>query len=469
MPRSIDGTYFLPAGNPVVSGTIIDTDWANPTLDDVAAALSDSLSRTGSGGMLVPFRNVDGNVGSPGITFTQEPTLGFYRKSAGRVGFATDGVNPVTFSSSGMEIVEPTSGSNPATKSYVDDVKTDLSAVEAEVDSLNSEVASLNAELALLETEVDGKAGVNDNEAITGTWRIRDDIPLQFGGDGGGTDGQIFWSNSQNSLIVGLRVGSGFAFSDVGLNGLIYDPGLFNFSYTCRVAKPGANVGDMGLEAADSLSMDMRFYIGKPSVPLEFAYFGVAPGFPSYANIQLSIKRNHGTFANYTQFYGAGDVLVGGVATFGYAFGNGPYNDISDRKTKENIREMTSSPTTASSVIAALKPVLFDKIAQYGGAKNQPGFIADEVEQVLPALVNVVDDGTRSRPLLDARGEMSYESKEDEVAGKPIMETYNTGETIKGIGLSGLIPYIVSTLQEQIQINAQLTQELDDIKSLLNQ
>lgn len=48
MPRDSGGTYTLPAGNPVIPTTTISTDWANTTLQDIAAALSSSLSVDGS-------------------------------------------------------------------------------------------------------------------------------------------------------------------------------------------------------------------------------------------------------------------------------------------------------------------------------------------------------------------------------------------------------------------------------------
>lgn len=48
MPRDGSGNYALPAGNPVVTGTVISSSgWANPTLADIAAALTQSLSRDG--------------------------------------------------------------------------------------------------------------------------------------------------------------------------------------------------------------------------------------------------------------------------------------------------------------------------------------------------------------------------------------------------------------------------------------
>lgn len=48
MPRNGSSVYSLPAGNPVVPGTIIATTWANTTLTDIATALTNSLSTDGS-------------------------------------------------------------------------------------------------------------------------------------------------------------------------------------------------------------------------------------------------------------------------------------------------------------------------------------------------------------------------------------------------------------------------------------
>lgn len=89
MPRDINGTYTLPGGiNPVVPGTTIDTAWANPTMADIAAALTDSLSRTGLGGMTGAFRFADGSKPAPGIAWSNEPTMGFYRATTNDTRFA---------------------------------------------------------------------------------------------------------------------------------------------------------------------------------------------------------------------------------------------------------------------------------------------------------------------------------------------------------------------------------------------
>jgi len=83
MPRDSGGTYSLPDGNPVVSGTTVSSTWANNTMDDVAEALTNSLSRDGEGGMLAPMMFADGTEADPGITWTSEDSTGFYMAALG--------------------------------------------------------------------------------------------------------------------------------------------------------------------------------------------------------------------------------------------------------------------------------------------------------------------------------------------------------------------------------------------------
>jgi len=47
MSRNGSGTYTLPAGNPVVTGTTISSTWANTSLSDIATALTGSLAADG--------------------------------------------------------------------------------------------------------------------------------------------------------------------------------------------------------------------------------------------------------------------------------------------------------------------------------------------------------------------------------------------------------------------------------------
>lgn len=107
MPRNSSGTYSLPAGNPVVSNTLIQSTWANSTLSDVGTAISDSLDRYGRGAMQAALKNIDGTAVAPSITFSSEGTLGAYRVSAGVLGIAVAGALVLSISSTGLSFTNP--------------------------------------------------------------------------------------------------------------------------------------------------------------------------------------------------------------------------------------------------------------------------------------------------------------------------------------------------------------------------
>ena len=69
MSRNGSGTYSLPAGNPVVSGTTITTTWANNTLTDIANTLTASVASDGQTPMTGAL-----NMGSNKITAVTDPT-----------------------------------------------------------------------------------------------------------------------------------------------------------------------------------------------------------------------------------------------------------------------------------------------------------------------------------------------------------------------------------------------------------
>ncbi len=104
MPRNASGTYTLPTGNPVVSGDIIESSWANTTMSDIASALTNSLARDGSGGMTAPFRILDGTVSVPGLGFANETGSGLYRSAAGDVGVAVLGQRILRMRSTGLDV-----------------------------------------------------------------------------------------------------------------------------------------------------------------------------------------------------------------------------------------------------------------------------------------------------------------------------------------------------------------------------
>jgi len=85
MPRASDGTVTLVTGNPVVDGTVIDTDIHNATVADLASMIQDSLSRSGKGGMQAAMTFADGASATPSIAFTNETNTGLYRAASNDV------------------------------------------------------------------------------------------------------------------------------------------------------------------------------------------------------------------------------------------------------------------------------------------------------------------------------------------------------------------------------------------------
>jgi hypothetical protein len=93
MARNAGGTYALPL-SAVVTGTVIASTWANTTLNDLATEMTDSLDRSGKGGMLAPLLLTNGTAGSPSVAFTAESSTGMYRGAAvNTLAFAVAGAN----------------------------------------------------------------------------------------------------------------------------------------------------------------------------------------------------------------------------------------------------------------------------------------------------------------------------------------------------------------------------------------
>ena len=69
MSRNGSGTYNLPSGNPVVTGTTITSTWANTTLSDIANALTGSVAADGQTPMSGSL-----NMGNNQITNAADPT-----------------------------------------------------------------------------------------------------------------------------------------------------------------------------------------------------------------------------------------------------------------------------------------------------------------------------------------------------------------------------------------------------------
>ena len=110
MPRDANGNYTLPSGNPVITGTTIESAWANTTMDDIKQSLTDSLDRYGRGGMLAPFRFVDGTVSQPGMSWASELSTGFYRAGANDQRATVNGIARMRWTNVGVDVWDTVSG-----------------------------------------------------------------------------------------------------------------------------------------------------------------------------------------------------------------------------------------------------------------------------------------------------------------------------------------------------------------------
>lgn len=101
MPRDSSGNYTSPSAD-FVTGTTISSSVMNGKLDDLGDEITDSLSRSGEGGMLARMRGVDGTTAAPAYSFTSETDLGLYRAGSGDLRAADGSTDILTLTTSAV-------------------------------------------------------------------------------------------------------------------------------------------------------------------------------------------------------------------------------------------------------------------------------------------------------------------------------------------------------------------------------
>ena len=167
-----------------------------------------------------------------------------------------------------------------------------------------------------------------------------------------------------------------------------------------------------------------------------YSYAGNATryGFYNY----LGCGSGDGTGVRYALYSGVSTACDGGTRYAGYFNGNvyvaGTVTQTSDASKKKNVEELTG----ALDIIDQLKPKTYDYIDDADlslPTEKQFGFLAQDLEQVLPSLVKDVE--TFAAPEEVAEGE-------ERLMGDPEV----TG-TIKSVNYMALIPVLVEAIQEQ--------------------
>ena len=96
MPFNGSGTFTIV--NTFTPNTTISSSAVNGNFSDIAAGLSDCLTRDGQAGMSAPLDIVSGTVGNPGLEFTSQQGTGLYLATAGNVGLAIASAAAFAFS-----------------------------------------------------------------------------------------------------------------------------------------------------------------------------------------------------------------------------------------------------------------------------------------------------------------------------------------------------------------------------------
>jgi hypothetical protein len=74
-------------------------------MSDIANSITDSLDRNGRGSMLAPFKNVDGTLALPGITFGNEPSTGIARLNTSEMTFITAATARFKVTTAGVQVI----------------------------------------------------------------------------------------------------------------------------------------------------------------------------------------------------------------------------------------------------------------------------------------------------------------------------------------------------------------------------
>jgi predicted DNA-binding antitoxin AbrB/MazE fold protein len=162
---------------------------------------------------------------------------------------------------------------------------------------------------------------------------------------------------------------------------------------------------------------------------------------------------------------------------------NGSFVATSDKRVKENITELSNS----IDLLGRLRPVSYNKIdkVQYGDRLNY-GFIAQEVEEIIPEAVNTgkgevpvlkpfenvtFEEGVDYTILVkngDDIKEMKYKKGDERPDGEIIVKS-KTVNDFKSITYDMIFTVAVDAIQEQQQEIENLKAEMKELKSLLNQ
>ena len=228
-------------------------------------------------------------------------------------------------------------------------------------------------------------------QTITGAKTFTNTL-TQSGGDVNFDSGTFYVDATNNK--VGIGTSSPSATLDLGIGGNQIKVTEENVT---EVYIAGSGVRLKNIFAGDGWARSILKYQDSSGVD----YFGLG-GFgdgQSFNYIFLGPAFNN----NYQVWKSNGDVGIGTTSPSyklevnGSVAGVGAYNNLSDVNWKKNIQDITYGLDK----ILKLKPITFNWLNEDYGDRINIGFIAQEVEEIIPNMVTTAEDGTKSLAITD--------------------------------------------------------------------
>jgi hypothetical protein len=458
MSRNGSGTYNLPAGNPVVTGTTITTTWANTTLNDIGSALTGSVAADG-----------------------QTPMSGSLNMANNKV----------------ISVTDPTNAQDAATKAYVDLVaggtKNGSFVNLAYTGTLTGGTGIVNLGSGQVYKDASGNVGIGTSSpllplVISNAGASGLEVSTTYIGGGAGTYIQSYnrsgaayvpygmvasyiTFNPGNSAAEAMRITST---GNVGIGtsnpkGLLEVVGTGIATANNFVYIEGGNTGGVTPSASFNagVAFGQNYSSGNSETNL---IWGQGIGSQQYLSIgkwtgsayteQMRLDSSGNLLVGTTSYaaYGNGFSVAdqsgtkGGVVNIGHASGVGTgagyvlfgynnggigaivqngttavsYNTTSDYRLKTNIAPITNALNTVN----ALNPISFTWV----DGRKDDGFLAHELQSVIPNCVTGEKDAVEIVDDVDDEGK---------VIGTKEIPKYQQMDN------SGVIPFLVKAIQEQ--------------------
>jgi hypothetical protein len=271
MARNGSGTYVLPSGNPVVTGTTITTNWANTTLSDVATALTGSVASDGQTPMTGALQmnnnkvtglangtaNTDaatvGQISTPNITGGSIDGTPIGNVSPSTARFTTLDVSSGATLAGTCTAPTVTPGTDNTTKiATTAFVQSAISAVSAGVTSFNTRTGAVT----LSSGDVTGALGYTPYNAggatVVTTGNISSYAPTPTGGGASGNWGINITGNAatvtNGAYLTGSQTFTGAKTFSGGITSTSY-----NFSGTTSIAFNGSDTVEIAVGGSSAL------------------------------------------------------------------------------------------------------------------------------------------------------------------------------------------------------------------------